>query len=51
MLPFTSRTIPIPTGRKDLNVEKLLVWSWLYAYFVTPEQADDLANVSHGETH
>lgn len=31
------------TGRKDLSVEKLLVWSWLYAYFVTPEQADDLA--------
>lgn len=30
------------TGRKNLNVEKLLVWSWLYAYFVTPEQADDL---------
>ena len=40
MLPFTSRTIPMPTGRKDLNVEKLLVWSWLYAYFMTPEQAD-----------
>lgn len=31
------------TGRKDLNIEKLLVWSWLYAYFVTPEQADALA--------
>ena len=30
------------TGRKDLNFEKLLVWSWLYAYFVKPEQADDL---------
>ena len=28
------------TGRKDLNTEKLLVWSWLYAYFMTPEQAD-----------
>ena len=30
------------TGRKDLNVKKLLIWSWLYAYFVTPEQADSL---------
>ena len=28
------------TGREDLNTEKLLVWSWLYAYFMTPEQAD-----------
>lgn len=27
------------TGNKDLNVKKLLIWSWLYAYFVTPEQA------------
>lgn len=30
------------TGRKDLDTEKLLVWSWLYAYFVSPEQADEL---------
>ncbi len=30
------------TGRKNLNIKKLLVWSWLYAYFVTPEQADSL---------
>lgn len=30
------------TGRKNLNTEKLLVWSWLYAYFVSPEQADEL---------
>ena len=30
------------TGRKDLNIEKLLVWSWLYAYFVTPDQAEEL---------
>ena len=29
------------TGRKDLDVEKLLVWSWLYAYFMTQEQADE----------
>ena len=32
------------TGRKDLNVEKLLVWSWLFAYFVTPEQEDEFFN-------
>lgn len=31
------------TGRKDLDTEKLLVWSWLYAYFVSPEQADELS--------
>ena len=34
------------TGRKDLNVEKLLVWSWLYAYFVTPDQAEELCEFS-----
>lgn len=27
------------TGRKNLNKGKLLIWSWLYAYFVTPKQA------------
>lgn len=31
------------TGRKDLDTEKLLVWSWLYAYFVSPEQADEFS--------
>ena len=31
------------TGRKDLDAEKLLVWSWLYAYFVSPKQADELS--------
>lgn len=31
------------TGRKDLNTEKLLVWSWLYAYFVSPKQADEFS--------
>lgn len=35
---WVSLTKYCDTGRKDLNVEKLLVWSWLYAYFVTPEQ-------------
>ena len=29
------------TGRKDLNVEKLSVWAWLYAYFMTRQQADE----------
>ena len=28
------------TGRKDLEVEKLVVRSWQYAYFMTPEQVD-----------
>ena len=31
------------TGRNDLNVGKTLVWSWLYAYFVSPEQADEFS--------
>ena len=31
------------TGCRDLDIEKLQVWSWLYAYFVTPEQADELS--------
>lgn len=31
------------TGCKNLDTEKLLVWSWLYAYFVSPEQAGEFA--------
>lgn len=31
------------TGRKALKIEKILVWSWLYAYFVSTEQADELS--------
>ena len=31
------------TGREDLDIDNLLVWSWLYAYFVSPEQADELS--------
>ena len=27
------------TGRENLDIEKLSVWSWLYAYFMSPEQA------------
>ena len=29
------------TRQKNFGVDKLLVWSWLYAYFMAPEQADD----------
>ena len=29
------------TGRNTMNVERLFVWSWLYAYFMTPEQAGE----------
>ncbi len=32
------------TGHRDLNKKRLLVWSWLYAYFVTPEQSVELSN-------
>ena len=52
------------TGRKNLNVEKLSVWSWLYAYFMTPDQEKEFLGLakkglpvinrdiaSHHETH
>ena len=29
------------TGRKNIDTEKVQVWSWLYAYFMTPEQAEE----------
>lgn len=29
------------TGRKNLNIENLFVWSWSYAYFMTREQANE----------
>lgn len=29
------------TGHKDLNTKQFLAWSWVYAYFMTPEQAND----------
>ena len=32
------------TRQDSMNVEKLLVWSWLYAYFVNPEQLKELSN-------
>lgn len=31
------------TGREGLKMNNLLVWSWLYAYFVSPEQAEELS--------
>lgn len=37
---WVSLTKYCDTGRKNLDIEKLSVWSWLYAYFMTPEQAD-----------
>lgn len=33
----------LDTGREDLKDEKLLVWGWLYAYFVSPEQEEAFA--------
>ena len=36
---WISLTKYIDTGHKNLGEEKLLVWSWLYAYFVKPKQA------------
>ena len=29
------------TGRRNLDIEKLSVWSWMYAYFITSEQAEE----------
>lgn len=43
-LQWVSLTGYIDTGRKDLKNEKLLEWSWLYAYFVKPEQKNMLLN-------
>lgn len=39
------------TGTEDLDTEKLLVWSWLYAYFVTPEQKELLVNCADKGLH
>ena len=30
------------TGRKDIDVKRLFIWSWTYAYFITPEQKEVL---------
>ena len=35
---WVSLTKNLTTGRENIRDEKLLVWSWLFAYFVTPEQ-------------
>jgi len=40
---WVSLTKYCDTGSKNLNREKLLVWSWLYAYFASPDQADALS--------
>lgn len=37
------------TGRKNLDNDKLLTWSWLYAYFVTPEQAKEFSKCAEKE--
>ena len=34
------------TGRIDFNAKKLFVWSWLYAYFMTPEQEKEFVKVA-----
>lgn len=34
----------IDTGRNNLLDDKLLVWSWIYAYFAKPEQEQALRN-------
>jgi hypothetical protein len=39
---WVSLTAYHDTGRRDLDVEKPLVWSWLYAYFITPQQKEEL---------
>ena len=37
------------TGRKNLDNDKLLTWSWLYAYFMTPEQAREFSKCAEKE--
>ena len=41
----------LDTGTKDLDTEKLLVWSWLYAYFVTPEQRREFVECANKGMH
>ena len=43
---WVTLTAYLDTGRKHLDTERLLVWSWLYAYFVTPEQKLELIKCS-----
>lgn len=39
------------TRGEDLNTDKLLVWSWLYAYFVSSTQANEISQcVAKGKT-
>lgn len=35
------------TGREDLDIKKLYVWSWLYAYFVSPEQKKEFESCAN----
>lgn len=35
------------TGREDLNIKNLYVWSWLYAYFVSPEQKKEFESCAN----
>lgn len=37
------------TGRKDLDNDKLLTWSWLYAYFMTSKQAKEFSMCAEKE--
>ena len=41
---WVSLTKHCDTRQDGMNTDKLLVWSWLYAYFVTPKQAKELSN-------
>ena len=35
------------TGREDLDIKNLYVWSWLYAYFVSPEQKKEFESCAN----
>lgn len=48
-IKWISLTKYCDTGRKEQGIEKLLVWSWLYAYFVSPEQAYELSSCAKNE--
>ena len=41
---WVALTLYIDTGRNNLDTDKLYIWTWMYAYFVTQEQKEDLLN-------
>lgn len=39
-------TTCVDTGRRNLDIDQQLVWSWLYAFFITKEQEKKIVEIS-----